>query len=700
MRFSIAGFTAVIAVCSSAMPAASSFAGSNGIIPFGSSDPSVIFQSSLTSAASIVAVGGGTVVGSPGFDAVDGMIPGLTGGAYFQGGFRNTESAGQLSLEVERTLISQPSPDQISDGIGGSQGYNHLADGWQTLLDIRATDGSQFASLGLTELAAVGGGYGHTSFTAQSVHSAGKSDFVRLTLSWTGTTGQVYIDGLLQNTFTGYPAALDVGAIAVGFFAPGLAGVKNYHVRNLVLAGQPVVFPVHPQLETVVIYGDSFAWQANDTLIGSTEFEATAGFQILRDMNNAGMSIGQLVIKAYPGQVLNKNPAVGQVSFQLGTNSFGGTADKLTDVVNANADYVIIMGGTNDATGDATARGEVAPNFATDLLSMCRTILNNPMTKGIIVQTLLSARGNATYATPTYVANVAAINAIIRALPSVWNSTYPVDAGKIKVVDTFTATGGEAAAANMEKGTLTGALNDLHPAAFASVISGNLISGALQGFLATTGEIAVNDCTTVPNGVILQSTATLSVELGGAVPCTGYGRYTVAQSLALKQPTLDVTLANGFKPAAGGTFQILSWAAISGAFGAVSLPALTAGFAWDLSALYTTGTIAVGKVPMPTLSITAGDQQSFVRGTSAAPVAFSVGGSGPLTVSATSGNPALVPGDGLVVSPKCGSAALLCSLKVTVAAGQTGSAILRLHVQDSYGQAVSASARIIVTAPP
>lgn len=464
--------------------------GSTGIVAFGSSDPSVLMQSSLTSAVSITAVGGGTVTGSPSFDPVKGMLPGATGGAYFQNTYLNSQYAGQLSVEVEKTFIAQPSPDEISGGIGGSEGYNHQANGWVTILDVRSADNATpLAGVGLTNLAAVGGSLFQANFTGKGVHSAGKTDFVKVTISWVGNTGELYIDGLLHNTITlppvGSPSRLDFGRIAIGYSPPGSYRIQNYYIRNLVLSSRPVSFPPNPLLNKVVIYGDSFASQANPYAIGSTHFDATAGFQIIRNMNNRGFPIGQIVLKAYPGEVLNKSPAANQVSFQLGTNSYGGTADKLTDVVNANADYVIIMGGTNDATGDAATRGFIAPSYAADLLSMCRTILDNPQTKGVIVQTITSTKGNALYATPTYVANVAAINAIIKALPDTWDATYPSDKGKVKVVDVFAATGGEAAAPNMLKGTLTGALDDLHPAAFASVISANLISDALIDFLTT-----------------------------------------------------------------------------------------------------------------------------------------------------------------------------------------------------------------------
>jgi hypothetical protein len=151
----------------------------------------------------------------------------------------------------------------------------------------------------------------------------------------------------------------------------------------------------------------------------------------------------------------------------------------------------------------------------------------------------------------------------------------------------------------MENGTLTGALNDLHPAAFASVISGDLMAGALQSFLATSGAITVTGCTTDQNGVILQPGATLTVKLGGATACTGYGQYDVAQSLTLNQPTLRLILTSGFVPAAGQSFKILSWATLSGTFGRIELPLLPGDLTWDSSALYRTGIVSVTRIPGP-----------------------------------------------------------------------------------------------------
>ncbi len=58
---------------------------------------------------------------------------------------------------------------------------------------------------------------------------------------------------------------------------------------------------------------------------------------------------------------------------------------------------------------------------------------------------------------------------------------------------------------------------------------------------------------------------------------------------------LVVTLINGFTPVAGDTFDIFDFDAArdAGTFSTLTLPALTAGLAWDTSELYTTGTLGI-----------------------------------------------------------------------------------------------------------
>jgi hypothetical protein len=82
----------------------------------------------------------------------------------------------------------------------------------------------------------------------------------------------------------------------------------------------------------------------------------------------------------------------------------------------------------------------------------------------------------------------------------------------------------------------------------------------------------------------------VSLELGGAAPSTN-GKLAAAANLSLEH--LQVTLAGGFTPAAGQSFDILDWGSISAPFGSVSLPSLVNGLSWNTSLLYTTGVISV-----------------------------------------------------------------------------------------------------------
>jgi lysophospholipase L1-like esterase len=110
---------------------------------------------------------------------------------------------------------------------------------------------------------------------------------------------------------------------------------------------------------------------------------------------------------------------------------------------------------------------------------------------------------------------------------------------------------------------------------------------------AMMGQVLVAGCAADANSVTLQSGETLLVDLGGTSPCSTYGQLSVAGSLTLLQPTLTINLTNGFTPALGQTFQILSAGSISGTFGTLSLPTLPAGLAWSTTLLYSSGIISV-----------------------------------------------------------------------------------------------------------
>jgi len=116
------------------------------------------------------------------------------------------------------------------------------------------------------------------------------------------------------------------------------------------------------------------------------------------------------------------------------------------------------------------------------------------------------------------------------------------------------------------------------------------------GTRVITGKVSPGHspgCVTDQGNVVFEGGATLEIEIGGTTPCTQFDRYSVALSLTLNGPTLNVLLINGFVPAAGQRFDILDWGTLTGTFGRVNLPPLPAGLTWNTAALYTTGELAV-----------------------------------------------------------------------------------------------------------
>jgi hypothetical protein len=115
-----------------------------------------------------------------------------------------------------------------------------------------------------------------------------------------------------------------------------------------------------------------------------------------------------------------------------------------------------------------------------------------------------------------------------------------------------------------------------------STISGTL--NVLAGASLLSGEM------TMQNG-------TISVQLNGQIsdpisrPITN-----------MNDGILDITLQSGFEPAIGEQFNIFSIPQFSpiqtGTFATVNLPALPAGGSWNISDLYTNGTISVVPEPM------------------------------------------------------------------------------------------------------
>jgi hypothetical protein len=90
--------------------------------------------------------------------------------------------------------------------------------------------------------------------------------------------------------------------------------------------------------------------------------------------------------------------------------------------------------------------------------------------------------------------------------------------------------------------------------------------------------------------------STLSIELGGTTSGTEHDQLLIDGAASI-DGTLEVSLVDGFQPTLGDAFDVLDFGSLTGGFHTITLPELTGGLAWDDSAIYATGTLAV--VPEP-----------------------------------------------------------------------------------------------------
>ncbi|HQU70963.1 MAG TPA: Ig-like domain-containing protein [Calditrichia bacterium] len=112
---------------------------------------------------------------------------------------------------------------------------------------------------------------------------------------------------------------------------------------------------------------------------------------------------------------------------------------------------------------------------------------------------------------------------------------------------------------NESSGTIRGS-GILSPVANSFVNEGTVSPGTSPGILTVNG--------TYPQG----PSAVLDIEIGGYVPGTAYDRLTIS-SVAQLSGLLRVRFINGFTPATGDTFEVMTWGSHTGQFSAIDGPA-------------------------------------------------------------------------------------------------------------------------------
>jgi T5SS/PEP-CTERM-associated repeat protein len=120
-------------------------------------------------------------------------------------------------------------------------------------------------------------------------------------------------------------------------------------------------------------------------------------------------------------------------------------------------------------------------------------------------------------------------------------------------------------------------------AVFLGSFSGNGVTGSGHVFMEGDVRPGFSPGTMAFGGdVSFGPTSVLEIELGGLTAGTQYDRVTVAESAVLGG-SLEVSLINGFTPALGSSFQILTASqGITGAFVNSMLPSLATGLGWNV----------------------------------------------------------------------------------------------------------------------
>ena len=146
--------------------------------------------------------------------------------------------------------------------------------------------------------------------------------------------------------------------------------------------------------------------------------------------------------------------------------------------------------------------------------------------------------------------------------------------------------------------------NDLNTGGGSVVV----VAGVLSGSGTVAGDLTNTGGTVAPGnspgvleiaGDYAQSAdGSLLVEIAGTDPGSEFDMLQVDGSAELAGE-LVVVFIESYQPTLGDNFDILDFGSLIGTFDTVNLPALSGGLAWDASALYSSGSLAVTAVPEP-----------------------------------------------------------------------------------------------------
>lgn len=446
-----------------------------GIIPFGSTDSSIILQNPLTSAAEITGEtqATGTLTGTGQvFDPVLGVKCGAPGGLKFTGitNYRDLEKGGQISFEGESDFFAFY---ETPNAVAGSNGYIHVTN--DHFISWAATDnGVPFGRYYVATTSKLRG-YINSVDTQLDIPltNLGSPRFKRITFSWIGDLMEVYVSGGMVKPMAFTPGAVDLFKnLYIGSLRGSTSAVTNgnldYYFRNLVVSTQPVMRITHPMLTACSWGGDSFAVKALSSGEVISEFSAydQAPIFVLKGKLLERGITGNFINRGLTASVVNKVTA----GFEWLTSTEGVAF--LADI----SPVKILQIGTNDAGLSYFSTFD----FDADYKALINTVMAT--TSYLVVGNIPTIKTGLNLDTAEYRGNTATVNTTIDGISDWWDANNPTRKGAIRVYNLFKATGGENPDMDMFNGSWIGSPN-VHLSSRGRLIQGELTAQTLYPFL-------------------------------------------------------------------------------------------------------------------------------------------------------------------------------------------------------------------------
>lgn len=448
------------------------------LLPYGSSDSSVVFRRSLKqqptdapSAAddigncSVTVNSSGTVIFDPilGFTNTAGYLLIQNPTSYATLG-----NGGQISLDIEASLIAQ-----LNSSVTGSIGTKGAPAANESILWVgRDYAGSNFnlymsSSSGdrvcnFATNASSSFANGVVLFDDADMWSNTPAEpgnrFIRLNICWRGNVFEYYVGGVRVGSGSAinavYPDLLRMIYFGIDA-APGIWPMVDGHVRNFQIANRPPDWTTPSLLGYLTIFGDSFSasgggnyqnssfWNANKILQMDAVFRdygyqrgnlgnmTSVGAGGLTITNQGGTRIPATYVSLKEQRLLSPTvlPNATCVVMQAGANDVG-FFDPSLSLATRNANYDLLV---------SSLKEHVESIFGLDGSAAGRVDYSSYNSKclGLVINTTPKSINNTSWDME------GTLHAAIKSIPGWFGSAYPNLAGRIVVHDMYRAYGGE-----------------------------------------------------------------------------------------------------------------------------------------------------------------------------------------------------------------------------------------------------------------